>query len=116
MLRIPYWLDSRLTDGGEVVSPTHRPLSTPKKHFFFSFWYSFMLEADQKSGPSVAERIRYSEKFNDFIRTQTHDLGACGIVPQPTMLINISITINYFIFVNNILFKYHFCLSSRCQI
>jgi hypothetical protein len=26
-------LDSRLTDGGEVVSPTHWPHSAPKKHY-----------------------------------------------------------------------------------
>jgi hypothetical protein len=25
MLRIPHYLDSLLTDGGKVVSPTHRP-------------------------------------------------------------------------------------------
>jgi hypothetical protein len=31
MLRIPHCLDSRLTDGGWVVSPTHRPHSTPQK-------------------------------------------------------------------------------------
>jgi hypothetical protein len=36
MLRIPHYLDSRLTDGGEVVSLTHRPRSTPQKHNFFS--------------------------------------------------------------------------------
>jgi hypothetical protein len=29
MLRIPHCLDSRLTDGGKLVSPTHRPRSTP---------------------------------------------------------------------------------------
>jgi hypothetical protein len=26
-------LDNKLTDGGEVVSPTHRSRSTPQKHF-----------------------------------------------------------------------------------
>jgi hypothetical protein len=34
MLRIPHCLDSRLIDGGEVVSLTHRPRSTAQKHFF----------------------------------------------------------------------------------
>jgi hypothetical protein len=33
MLRIPHCLDSPLTDGGKVVSLTHRPRSTPQKHF-----------------------------------------------------------------------------------
>jgi hypothetical protein len=29
--RLPHFLDNRLTDGGEVVSPTHRPPFTPRK-------------------------------------------------------------------------------------
>jgi hypothetical protein len=33
MLRIPHCLDNRLTDGGNVVSPTHWPHSTPQEHF-----------------------------------------------------------------------------------
>jgi hypothetical protein len=33
VLRIPHCLGNRLTDGGEVVSPTHRPHFTPHKHF-----------------------------------------------------------------------------------
>jgi hypothetical protein len=32
MLRIPHCLENR-TDGGEVVSLTHRPLSTPYERF-----------------------------------------------------------------------------------
>jgi hypothetical protein len=36
MLRIPHCLDNRLTDGGKVVSPTHRPLLySPEKLFLF---------------------------------------------------------------------------------
>jgi hypothetical protein len=33
-------LDSLLTDGGKVASPTYRPHATPQKHF------SFLLEAE----------------------------------------------------------------------
>jgi hypothetical protein len=29
-------LDNRLTDGGKVVSPTHRPRFSPQKHFSVS--------------------------------------------------------------------------------
>jgi hypothetical protein len=36
MLRIPHYLDNRLTDGGKVTSPTHRPRSTSQKHYYFS--------------------------------------------------------------------------------
>jgi hypothetical protein len=37
----PHCLDNRLTDGGKVVSPTHRPLSTPHKHYFSAFGTHF---------------------------------------------------------------------------
>jgi hypothetical protein len=33
-LRIPHYLDIRLIDGGKVVSPTHRPRSTPRNIIF----------------------------------------------------------------------------------
>jgi hypothetical protein len=35
MLSIPHILDSRLKDGGKVVSPTHPLHSTPQKHYFY---------------------------------------------------------------------------------
>jgi hypothetical protein len=34
MLRILHCLDNRLADGDKVVSLTHRPRSTPQKHYF----------------------------------------------------------------------------------
>jgi hypothetical protein len=34
MLRIPHCLDSRLIDGGKVVSLTHRPHITLQKHYY----------------------------------------------------------------------------------
>jgi hypothetical protein len=36
MLRIPHCLDSRLVDGGNVVSLTHPPHFTPQKHYYFN--------------------------------------------------------------------------------
>jgi hypothetical protein len=35
VLRIPYSLDNRLIDGGKIVSPTHRPRSSPQKRHFY---------------------------------------------------------------------------------
>jgi hypothetical protein len=35
MLRITHCLDNQLTDGGKVVSPTHRPHFAPQKHHYF---------------------------------------------------------------------------------
>jgi hypothetical protein len=47
MSRIPHFLDSRLTDGGEVVIPTHKPSFTPQE----DSWYSFLFEAESTPGP-----------------------------------------------------------------
>jgi hypothetical protein len=44
--RLPHFLDSRLTDGGEV-SLTRRPPFSPQG----DQWYSFMLEAESTPGP-----------------------------------------------------------------
>jgi hypothetical protein len=48
MLRLPHFLDSWLTDGGEGVSQTHRLSFTPQE----DSWYSFLLEAAESTpGP-----------------------------------------------------------------
>jgi hypothetical protein len=57
MLKIPHCLDSGLIDGGEFVSLTHRPSSTPR-NIIFLFLYSFLLEAEYTPEPSAARRIR----------------------------------------------------------
>jgi hypothetical protein len=57
MLRIPHSIDSRLTDGGKVVSPTHWPHSTPQKHYFYAFG-THLLQSEYTPGPSAAGRIR----------------------------------------------------------
>jgi hypothetical protein len=36
ILGIPHYLDSRLIDGGKVVSPTHQLHFSPQKHYYFS--------------------------------------------------------------------------------
>jgi hypothetical protein len=46
-LRLPHFIDSWLTDGGEVVSLTHWPPLTRRK----ISWYSFLLEAESTAGP-----------------------------------------------------------------
>jgi hypothetical protein len=74
LLRIPHFLDSRLTDGGEVVIPTHRQLSNPKEHYFLLL---LLL---------VRGKIRKIEKKkNRLIGNRARDLSACSKVPQPNL-------------------------------
>jgi hypothetical protein len=56
MLRIPHFLENRLTDGGEVVSPTNWPSYTPQE----DFWYSFLLEGEKTPGPHRKSNQRSS--------------------------------------------------------
>jgi hypothetical protein len=46
-LKLPYFLYSRLTDGGKIVSLTRWPPYTPQE----DSWYSFLLEAESTPGP-----------------------------------------------------------------
>jgi hypothetical protein len=54
MSRIPHFLDNRLTDGGEVVSLTRRPLFTPRKIPGTHLCHRL----SQPQGHSAARRIR----------------------------------------------------------
>jgi hypothetical protein len=45
--RLPHFVDKRFTDGGEVVSLTHRPPFTPQE----DSWYLFLLEAESTPEP-----------------------------------------------------------------
>ena len=62
-------------EGGQVVSPTHRPSLPPRKYS----WYSFLLEVESTPGPQCA-RKNSSETIGD----RTRDHQACREVPQPT--------------------------------
>jgi hypothetical protein len=79
--KLPHFLDSPLTDGGEV-SLRRRPPFTPRKipgtHF--------CQRLSRTQGHSTAARIRPIEKSNDLIGNRTRDLPACSIVPQPNTL------------------------------
>jgi hypothetical protein len=46
MLRIPYGIDSWLTDGIAVVSFMRQPLAVPENPFYFYLWYSILVEAE----------------------------------------------------------------------
>jgi hypothetical protein len=46
-LRLPHFLDNRITDGDKVNSLTRRPPFTPRE----DSWYSFLLEAELTPNP-----------------------------------------------------------------
>jgi hypothetical protein len=50
MLRIQHCLDNRLTDGGKIVSPTHRQRSAPQKHYFSASDTLFCLRLSKPQG------------------------------------------------------------------
>jgi hypothetical protein len=65
---------SRLQEGYNIVSPTHRPPLTPRRYA----WYSFLLEV-QSTG-----RVTWMKNLSDTIGNRNRDLPACSAVPQPT--------------------------------
>jgi hypothetical protein len=75
-------LDSRFTDGAEIVSLTRRQPFTPRK----ISGIHFCLRLSRPQGHSAAGMVRSIEKYNDHIGYRTSDLPACSIVPQPTTL------------------------------
>jgi hypothetical protein len=75
MCRILQCLDNRLTDGGKDVGRTHRPSSTPQKHYYFYVSGTHFCQRLSKSqGPVRPEGLG---KY--LIRYQTCDLPVCSI-------------------------------------
>jgi hypothetical protein len=70
--RLPHFLDSRFTDGGEVISLTHRPSLSPGRFLVLIS----VKRLSRHQGHSAAGRIRSIEKFNDSIGNQTRDISA----------------------------------------
>jgi hypothetical protein len=79
MLRIPHCLDSRLTDGGKVVSLTHRPRSTLQKHYYSVSGTHSCYRLSEPQGLVQPEGLGKLKK-NHFIGSRTHDLPACNLV------------------------------------
>jgi hypothetical protein len=57
MLRIPHCLVNRLTDGGKLVSLTHRPRSTQKKHYFSASGTHFCLRLSKHQSLVLLEEF-----------------------------------------------------------
>jgi hypothetical protein len=80
MLRIPHCTNNRLTDGGKSVSLTHRPRSTPQKHFLVLISVRGWANPRAKVRMGGVGKLKY---FND-IANRTLDFLYCSIVPQST--------------------------------
>jgi hypothetical protein len=66
--------------GYQTYAPaTFTPRKIPDIHFCYRL--------SRLQGHSVTGTIRSVEKSNDIFGNRTHDLPACSIVPQPTMLL-----------------------------
>jgi hypothetical protein len=79
-LRIPHFLDNRLTFGGKIVKLKRRPSFTLRN----TFWHSFLLETESPQGHGVAGRIiKIEKKMNVLIGTRTRGLPAFSIASQP---------------------------------
>ena len=62
-------------EGGNVVSPTHRPSVPPRKYS----WYSFLLQAESTRGHSAAGRIMSMKNCNETTGNLMF-IGPCIIV------------------------------------
>jgi hypothetical protein len=79
---MPLCLDSRLTDGGKVVSPTHRPRSTPQKHYFlFLILISLRGRVNSRVQCGRKDYVHW-KKCIHLIGSRTLDLPASNIVPS----------------------------------
>jgi hypothetical protein len=81
MLRIPHFLDNRLTDGDEVVSPTHRQRSTPQKHYFSASGTHFCQRLSKPLGLVRPEGLGKLKTIFHLIGSRTRDLPACSMEP-----------------------------------
>jgi hypothetical protein len=83
MLRIPHCLDNRLIDGRKVVSPTHRPRSTPPKHYFSASGTHFCQRLSKPHSLVRPQGLGKLKTFIHLIGSRTRDVPVCSIVPQP---------------------------------
>jgi hypothetical protein len=80
MLRIPRYLDNRLTDDGKTVSHMSRPRSTPQKYYFSASGTHFCQRLSKPEGLVRPEGSGKLKKISDLIGSRTRDLPAFSIV------------------------------------
>jgi hypothetical protein len=80
MLRIPHCLDNRLTDGGKVVSPMHRPCSTSQKHYFSGSGTRFCWRLSEPHGLVRPDGLGKLKTIIRLIGSRTRYIPACSVV------------------------------------
>jgi hypothetical protein len=63
MLKSPHSLDNQLTDGGKVVSPTHRQRFTLQKHYFSVSGTHFCYRMSKPQGLVLLEGLGKLKKL-----------------------------------------------------
>jgi hypothetical protein len=82
-LRLPHLLDNWLTYGGNVSLTRRPPFTTPQGRFLVHISVRGWVNP---RAIAWLEGLSKLKKSNDLTGNRTHDLLACSIVPQPTML------------------------------
>jgi hypothetical protein len=77
---MPHCLDVRLIDDGKVVSPTHRPRSTPQKHYFSASDTHFFSRLSKPQDLVRPGRLGKSNIFFHLIGSGTRDVRTCSIL------------------------------------
>jgi hypothetical protein len=73
---------NRLTDGGKVVSPTHRPSFTPRTYYFSAYGTHFCWRLSEPQILARLEGLDKLEKLIHLIGSRARDLPACSTVLQ----------------------------------
>jgi hypothetical protein len=82
MLKSTHCLDNRLTDFGKVVSLTHKPRSTPRKHYFSASGTHFCYRLNKPWSLVRPEGLSKLKTFIHLIGSRILDLPACSIFPS----------------------------------
>jgi hypothetical protein len=73
-------LDSRLTDGGKAIIPTHLPHSTLQKHYFSASGTHSCYRLSESQGLVRQVGLGKLKEFIHLVGTRTRDLPACSTV------------------------------------